>query len=341
MPKRGSLSSTPIEYSNRDENGATTSSQRAHNGAVLEVAEDSARADFFNETETPKNAIAGNTEREIESALSEIDAPDEFRDQPRISRESGNAMRQVEFERLFRQWRATGDSRLRDRLILMNRSLVAYLARRFSERGEVSEDLMQQGLIGLINALDNFDIERGARFVTFATPSILGEMRRYLRDCNWGIHIPRRLHDLYSIVNARIETLTQQLDRSPTYLEIARSLDLEVEEVIEVLELTHAAEPVSIDDMAAGNENGAVGASVGDQIGVLDNDLENLDNHASLRTALDNLEPRERQVLELIYFQGHSQVVVGRQLKVSQMNISRLQRRALSNLRELMSKGEF
>ena len=249
------------------------------------------------------------------------------------------SLRHAEFDALFREWRRGGDPRLRDRLILMNRSLVAYLARRFVDRGEMSEDLMQHGLIGLINALDAFDPDRGARFVTFATPTIMGEMRRYLRDKTWGIRVPRRLHELNGIINHRIELLAQEFDRSPTYFEIAHSLGLEVEEVIEALELVNNADPLSIDETMSPSAN-ATALPISEQVGELDADLESWNDHASLRAALDNLDPRERQVLEMVYFQGRSQLEVARDMKVSQMHISRVQRRALSHLREFMSEGE-
>lgn len=247
---------------------------------------------------------------------------------------TAGTQRHLEFDRLFREWRSTGDPKLRERLILMNRGLVAFVARKFIDRGEMHEDLMQQGLIGLINALDHFDPKLGARFVTFATPTIMGEMHRYLRDKTWALRVPRRLHELNHLVNQRIETLTQQLDRSPTYLEIARSLGVELEEVIEALEMMHAVEPISIDEMASRDDESA---PLSEQLGMLDPDLENWNEHASLQIALEKLEPRERRVLEMVYFQGHSQLEVARALNVSQMNISRMQRRALNNLREFMS----
>ncbi len=253
---------------------------------------------------------------------------------------TSGSLRHPEFERLFRLWRENGDPQLRDRLILMNRGLVIYLARRFSDRGEMSEDLMQQGLIGLINALDHFDPDRGARFVTFATPTILGEMRRYLRDRSWGVRVPRRVHELHNLINHRIESLTQQFDRSPTYVEIARSLNLELEEVIEALELFNTADPLSFDEADRASEDEGR-SPISDRVGALDTDLESLNDHAVLRAALDKLESRERQVLEAVYFQGHSQLVVAKQMKVSQMNVSRLQRRALAHLRELMDSGDL
>lgn len=244
-----------------------------------------------------------------------------------------------EFERLFRQWKSGGDERLRERLILMNRNLVSYIARKFTDRGEMSEDIIQQGLIGLINALDHFDPNRGVRFATFATPTIMGEIRRYFRDKTWGIRVPRRLQELNQTINHRIETLTQELDRSPTYAEIARALSLQIEEVVEALEMVHAMDPLSIDEEASWSSEQAP-TSVGDQIGASDSDLEGWGDYATLQAALEKLPPKERQVLQMAYFEEWSQVEIARHMQVSQMFISRLQRRALANLRDLMNGAE-
>ncbi len=244
-----------------------------------------------------------------------------------------------DFDRLFREWSQTGDPRLRERLILMNRNLVSYIARKFLDRGEMSEDIMQQGLIGLINALDHFDPTRGVRFATFATPTIMGEIRRYFRDKTWGIRVPRRLQELNQTINSKIEDLTQEFDRSPTYAEIAHSLHLRVEEVVEALEMVYAMEPLSMEEEVRTGQNGEV-SLVGDQIGAADPDLESWGDHAVLQAALEKLPEKERHVLEMAYFQEHSQVEIARHMKVSQMFVSRLQRRALSHLRELMNSHE-
>lgn len=244
-----------------------------------------------------------------------------------------------DFDRLFREWSKTRDPRLRERLILMNRNLVSYIARRFLDRGEMSEDIMQQGLIGLIQALDHFDPKRGVRFATFATPTIMGEIRRYFRDRTWGIRVPRRLQELNQTINAKIEDLTQEFDRSPTYSEIARAMNLRVEEVVEALEMVHAMEPLSMEEEVWTGQNGEV-ALVGDQVGAADPELESWGDHAVLQSALEKLPEKERRVLEMAYFQEHSQIEIARHMKVSQMCVSRLQRRALSHLRELMNSHE-
>jgi RNA polymerase sigma-B factor len=223
----------------------------------------------------------------------------------------------------------------------MNRSLVSFIARRFNDRGEMSEDIIQQGLIGLINALDHFDPKRGVLFATFATPTIMGEIRRYFRDRTWSLRVPRRLQELNLSINNRVEVLTQELGRSPTYAEIARALNLQIEEIVEALEMTAAVDPVSIDEEVSFGASGESSTNLGDQIGVTDMDLENADDHAILENALSQLSARERQVLELAYFQEHSQVEIARRMNVSQMFVSRLQRRALSHLRELMGDQEI
>lgn len=240
----------------------------------------------------------------------------------------------LEFERLFTAWRATGDAQLRERMILMHRPLVAYVARRFMDRGEQFDDIVQQGVIALIHALDQFDPERGVRFATFATPTIVGELRRYFRDKSWSMRVPRRIQELLPIINLKIEALTQELNRSPTYAEIARSLSLDIEEVAETLELPHRIDPLSLDEPVP-TEPGTV-STVADQVGGADPALDEWLEYTSLKTALEKLPEKQRQVLQLAYFQGYSQTEIARTMKVSQMHISRLQRKALSQLRELM-----
>lgn len=254
-------------------------------------------------------------------------------------REDAASLRQSEFDRLFNEWRTTQDPQLRERLILMNRNLVSYLARKFLDRGELSEDIIQQGLIGLINALDHFDPARGVRFATFATPTIMGEIRRYFRDKTWGIRVPRRLQELNQVINAKIEDLTQELDRSPSYPEIARALGLQVEEVVEALEMVHALEPMSIEEeVFFGSDDSAT--VVGDQLGANDPHLEGWNEHAALGAALEKLPENERTVLQLAYFEELSQTEIARRMQVSQMYISRLQRKALSHLRELLNSTD-
>jgi len=240
-----------------------------------------------------------------------------------------------EFDQMFALWKQNSDPRLRERLILMHRNLVTFLARRFAERGELLEDVMQVGMLGLIYAIDTFDPARGLKFSTFAIPTIAGEMRRYFRDKVNGMRVPRRLHDLYGALQAQIEHLTQQLNRSPTYSEIAASLQIEVEEVVEALELGAVLDPNSLDRHSFDEEEGT---TLADQIGAPDPHLHAIEEYSTLQAALEQLDPKMRNVLELTCLQGYSQADVARQMGVSQMYISRLLRRALAELRALLDE---
>ncbi len=241
----------------------------------------------------------------------------------------------AEFERVFLQWKETNDPRLRERLILMNRSMVMFLARRFMDRGELFEDVMQVGMLGLIYALDGYNLDRGVKFSTFAIPTISGEIRRYFRDKVSGMRVPRGLQELHNTLQNKIEELTQQLDRSPTYAEIAFSLKIEVEQVVEAMELGAAIDPLSIDDKFFGEES----ATIAESIGAPDPQLHAYEEHAALQAALEKLPANERRVLEMSYFDGHSQAEIARRMNVSQMHISRLLRRSLAQLKQLLEEG--
>ena len=247
---------------------------------------------------------------------------------------SGKNYGDGDFDEIFALWRQNGDPELRDQLILMHRNLVVYLARRFADRGEVYEDIVQQGIIGLINALDNFDPKRRVRFATFATPTIIGEIRRYFRDKTWSVRVPRRLQELNHTINRRIETLTHELNRSPTYAEIALALNVQEEQVAEALEVTHAIEPASLDETFFNDEG--VSVPISEQLGAPDQNLADVDEYAQLNAALEQLAPRQRLVLKLAYFEGFSQAEIAEQIKVSPMHVSRLQRHALAQLREIL-----
>ena len=281
-----------------------------------------------------ERAIEVPPEVDVEEIEEEVDGTPE--DSPAASPDASSSRPQVDlhtdFEILFVRWKETGDPALRERLVLSQRNLVTYLARRFMDRGELFEDVMQIGMVGLINALDGFDPARGVKFSTFAIPTISGEIRRYFRDKVWGVRVPRRMQELYGVIQNKVEELTQKLDRSPTYAEIAAALQVEVEEVVETMELGNALDPQSLDDHVFGEE----GSVLADTIGGLDPDLHAYEEHAALQMAMSRLTLKERRVLEMAYFDGFSQADIARRLGVSQMHISRLLRRALTQLRHLL-----
>jgi RNA polymerase sigma-B factor len=204
------------------------------------------------------------------------------------------------------------------------------------DRGESLEDIIQQGTIGLIQAIDHFDPGRGVRFYSFAAPTIIGEIRRYFRDKTSVIRVPRRVQEVHRAIIQRIDLLTQELNRSPTYFEIACSLDVEIEEVIEALEMGLATDLVSLDDPLPFSDGAP--AVLSDHLGGLDSMLELWNDKESLESALSTLSGQERAVLEYAYYDGYSQAEISRRLQVSQMHVSRLLRRALTRLREILIK---
>lgn len=238
----------------------------------------------------------------------------------------------VHTKELFRIYRLNGDEAARDELITMYLNLVKYLASRFRNRGEPIDDLIQVGTIGLIKAIDRFDIERQVEFTTYATPTIVGELKRYFRDKGWAIKVPRRLQELSFKVNQAIDALTQRLQRSPTIPEIAEYLGVTSEEVLEAMETSEAYNFVSLESDRGGD--GSDSFSILEYIGKDDQLMAVVEDRATLAAALQKLTPMEQKVLYLRFFEGLTQTEIAKQLVISQMQVSRLLRRTLRVLRE-------
>ncbi|HEX5494888.1 MAG TPA: RNA polymerase sigma factor SigF [Mycobacteriales bacterium] len=219
--------------------------------------------------------------------------------------------------------------RARDTLVEMHLPLVEYLARRFSGRGEPLDDLVQVGTIGLIKAVDRFDLERGVEFSTYATPTVVGEIKRHFRDKGWTVRVPRRLQELRASLSAATAELTQSLGRSPTVAELAGKLGVDEEAVLEGLESANAYAALSLD--ANDNEGGQ---SVADTLGAEDDALEGVEYREALKPLLDTLPERERRILLLRFFGNMTQSQIANELGISQMHVSRLLARTLSQLRE-------
>lgn len=233
---------------------------------------------------------------------------------------------------LFILYRETGDEAARDELITMYLNLVKYLASRFRNRGEPIDDLIQVGTIGLIKAIDRFDIARQVEFTTYATPTIVGELKRHFRDKGWAIKVPRRLQELSFKVNQAVDALTQKYQRSPTIAEIAEYLGVTSEDVLEAFETSEAYNFVSLETDR--NGDGSEGFSILEYIGEDDQLMALVDDRATLAVALKSLEPQEQHVLYLRFFQGLSQTEIATELGISQMQVSRLLRKTLRSLRE-------
>ncbi len=237
---------------------------------------------------------------------------------------------------LFKRYRATGDEEARDELITMYLNLVKYLASRFRNRGEPVDDLVQVGTIGLIKAIDRFDIDRQVEFTTYATPTIVGELKRYFRDKGWAIKVPRRLQELSFKVNQAVDALTAQNQRSPSIQEIADYLGVTPEEVLEAMETSEAYNFVSLETDRGGD--GSDSFSILEYIGKDDALMDVVEDRATLSSALKELSPQEQRVLYLRFFEGLTQTEIARQLDISQMQVSRLLRRTLRVLRDNIVK---
>ncbi|PKQ16168.1 MAG: B/F/G family RNA polymerase sigma-70 factor [Actinobacteria bacterium HGW-Actinobacteria-7] len=233
---------------------------------------------------------------------------------------------------LFRRYRLEADEDARDELITMYLNLVKYLASRFRNRGEPIDDLIQVGTIGLIKAIDRFDIERQVEFTTYATPTIVGELKRYFRDKGWAIKVPRRLQELSFKVNQAVDALTQRLQRSPSIAEIAEYLEVTTEEVLEAMETSEAYNFVSLENDRSGD--GAETFSILEYVGKDDVLMLAVDDRTTLQAAFKELSPQEQRVMYLRFFRGLTQTEIARQLDISQMQVSRLLRRTLRILRE-------
>ncbi|MFB7629624.1 RNA polymerase sigma factor SigF [Streptomyces sp. NPDC056149] len=220
----------------------------------------------------------------------------------------------------------------RNTLIEMNMSMVRYVARRYRHRGDDMQDIVQVGTIGLIKAIDRFDLAREVEFSTFAVPYILGEMKRFFRDTGWAVHVPRRLQELRTELAKAKEQLHARLDRDPSVDELATHLQLPEEEVIEGLV---AANGYAADSLDTPTNPDSLGPrrTLADVVGDDDPALETVEDLHALAPLLRQLAPRERRIIELRFGQEMTQSEIGAELGVSQMHVSRLLKSTLSTLR--------
>jgi RNA polymerase sigma-B factor len=240
---------------------------------------------------------------------------------------------------LFQEWRESHDPRLRDHLVERHEGLVRHVARAYLSSGEAYDDIISVGHVGLVNAVDRFDPDRGTQFATFAVPTIKGEIRRYFRDRTWGIRVPRRVQELSLRARQAVEQLTQRSGRSPTYAELASQLAVSEEEAIEAMDVGRQYGLLSI-DTAGTDEDGEDTLSAADRAGDWDDNLEAIGRRDEIEWALRQLPPRQRLVMVMRYYMDMSQQEVGDRLGISQMHVSRLQQKALERLQRIMRREE-
>jgi len=239
---------------------------------------------------------------------------------------------------LLKRYHEDGDLQAREQLIEQYMSLVRSLARRYSYRGEQLEDLVQIGAIGLIKAIDRFDLERGVELTTYATPNIIGEIKRHFRDKGWAVRVPRGLQELNVQLSRLVEQLTVQLGRSPTIPELATAAGAQEEEVLEALESGRAYSSLSLS--SGGGGDGEDELDPLESIGTIEHQYEVSEDRAVLAPGFRALDERERKILQLRFFDGLTQSQIAQQFGISQMHVSRLIRRSLEKIREEIAADE-
>jgi len=230
----------------------------------------------------------------------------------------------------FSAYRRTGDRRLRDELVEDHAPLAHFLAGRFANRGESRDDLVQVALVGLFKAVERFDPDRGLQFSTFATPTILGELKRHFRDRGWAVRVPRRVQELHLQLGRVVSALGQEEGRSPTPAEVAARAGVSEEAVLEAMEAGSLYRLVSLDgSITPDDEGGELASCLGDD----DPEFERIEHRAEIAELLAVLPERERRIVELRFFESMTQSEIAERVGVSQMHVSRLLGRSLARLR--------
>lgn len=248
------------------------------------------------------------------------------------------ALSKTLFERLESLEEGTHEyAYVRNTLVELNLALVKFAASRFRSRSEPMEDIIQVGTIGLIKAIDRFELSRGVEFPTFAMPTIVGEIKRFFRDTSWSVRVPRRLQELRLDLAKAGDALAQELDRAPTVTELAERLGISNEEVVEGMAASNAYTASSLD--AQPEEDDSEGA-LADRIGYEDHGLEGIEYVESLKPLIAELPPRDRKILSLRFVANMTQSEIGDELGISQMHVSRLLSRTLVRLRKGLTVEE-
>ena len=233
----------------------------------------------------------------------------------------------------IKRYQETEDDEAQTQLVMHYERLVQSIARKYSKGKSYHEDIAQVGMLGLLGAIRRYDPEFGRSFEAFAVPTIIGEIKRFLRDKTWAVHVPRRIKELGPRIKATVETLTTELQRSPLVSEIADYLEVDEESVLEAMEMGRSYQALSMDHtLEADSEGGTV--TLFDIIGKQDDGYEKTDQRLLVANALSVLSDRERQIIQYTYIEQLSQKETGDLLGISQMHVSRLQRKAIKKLQE-------
>ncbi|EFL25019.1 RNA polymerase sigma-F factor [Streptomyces himastatinicus ATCC 53653] len=255
-------------------------------------------------------------------------------DPTKVTPQDARALTKVFLDRLTELEEGTHDYQyVRNTLIELNLSLVRYAARRFRNRSVEMEDVVQVGTIGLIKAIDRFDLSREVEFTTFAVPYIVGEIKRFFRDTSWAVHVPRRLQELRIDLAKANEELFQRFDRSPTTTELAEHLNLSEDEVLDGLVASNGYSTSSLDAPADPETGTTRVTTYADRIGEVDPAMEVVENLHALKPLVEQLGERDRRILQMRFGEEMTQSEIGAELGVSQMHVSRLLTKSLTRLR--------
>ncbi len=233
----------------------------------------------------------------------------------------------------IKQYQETENEEAQTNLVLHYERLVQSIARKYSNGKPYHEDIAQVGMLGLLGAIRRYDPAFGRSFEAFAVPTIIGEIKRFLRDKTWAVHVPRRIKELGPRIKAAVEALTTELQRSPLVSEIAEYLDVDEELILEAMEMGRSYQALSMDRGLESDSDGAL-VTLFDIIGDTDAGFERIDQRMLVANALNVLSEREKQIIQYTYIEQLSQKEAGERLGISQMHVSRLQRKAIKKLQE-------
>lgn len=231
------------------------------------------------------------------------------------------------------------DKEAATKLVERFKPLVLSIVNKYSRKVSEREDVVQVGMVGLTKAIQKFDFTMDRKFISYAVPTITGEIKRYFRDCTWDVHVPRRIKEFYMHVNRAINVLNESLQRSPNVNEIATYLQVKEDVVLETMELMNGYNTLSLEATVDSASEG-VPSTYYDYQGVIDSNYEKFENHLVLKQTLRYLSPKEREIVELLFFENWTQTEVAHKFDVSQMHVSRMRRKILLKLKNMIHVHE-
>lgn len=256
---------------------------------------------------------------------------------PKVSRpEKENKEKVYEW---IKRYQENGDDEAQTNLVLHYHNLVESIARKYSQGKSFHEDLVQVGVIGLLGAIKRYDASFGRSFEAFAVPTIVGEIKRFLRDKTWSVHVPRRIKELGPKIKNAVEELTREMQSSPQISDIAEYIGATEEEILEAMEMGKSYQALSVDHSIEADSDGST-ITLLDVVGGIDEGFEQVNQRMILEKILPVLDEREQKILQYTFIENRSQKETGELLNISQMHVSRVQRQAIKKLREALLNEE-